>query len=148
MRASLILLVTGLFLSGASAHAADYSGKTLETAPPAVTLQLVVPYSFSNVHKDLRHAVIRCSAKLGSSPQSPAIGAGETTIMLNGQPKTGTAIIMVNPAPGQKLSEAKSYTCGMQVSNGKMTIVPQLGSGPEWSKVQQGSAFMVSGKIP
>lgn len=148
MRTIPVLLVTCIALSGAPALAAGDFGKTLENAPPVVTLQLSVPYSFSNVHKDLLHAVIRCSAKLGSSPQSPAIGAGETTIMVNGQPKTGTANIMVNPFPGQKLSEAKSYSCGMQVSNGKMTIVPQLGSGPAWSKVQHGSTSMVGGKIP
>jgi len=148
MRIIPVLLATCIASSGAPALAASNVGKTLENAPPTVTLQLVVPYSFSNVHKDLQHAVIRCVAKLGSSPQSPSIGAGETTIVVNGQPKTGIANILVNPAPGQKLSEAKSYSCGMQVSNGKMTIVPQLGSGPEWSKVQHGSTFMVGGKIP
>ena len=148
MRTIHVLLAAFLAMPGAPALAAGLPGKTLENPPPVVTLQLSVPYSFSNVHKDLQRAVIRCSAKLGSSAQSPSIGAGETTVMVNGQPKTGIANIVVNPFPGQKLSDAKSYICGMEVSNGKMKIVPQLGSGPAWSKALHGSTFMVSGQIP
>jgi len=145
MRNRCTLSMFGIILLSAPAFAANLTGKTLTGAPAPVTLQFSVPYDFSNVHHELDHAVIRCVAQLG--PMSPPIASGQVTVMLKGQPKSGTAIIAVNPVFGQKLSDARHYSCGMQVSNGKMTLTPQLGAGPAWAKTQPGSTLMVSGKI-
>jgi hypothetical protein len=132
-------------LLSAPAFAAGLGQKQLQGAPPPVTIEISVPYSFANVHQSLDHAVIRCTAQIGH--MMGPVGAGQVTIPLNGQPRSGIARIKIEPAPGQRLSDAKHYTCGMQVSDGKMTIVPQLGGGPAWAKAQPGSTYMVEGPI-
>jgi hypothetical protein len=140
---SLSMLV--LVLTGASALAANPFGKTLAGQPTVASIRFSVPYSFSNVTNELDHAVIRCVAQRGK--MSPAIAWGEFIVMLNGQPRSGTAVITVTPASGRNLSDAKHYSCGMQLSNGKMAMPPQRSSGPAWAKAQPGSVAMVDGEI-
>lgn len=136
-----------LFLAAmvsAPAFAAGIGQKNMPVTP-TVTIEIQVPYSFVNVHQSLAHAVIRCTAQIGH--MMGPVGAGQVTIPLNGQPRSGIALIKIEPAPGQRLSDAKHYTCAMQVSDGKMSIVPQLGAGPAWAKAQPGSTYMVEGPI-
>ena len=134
----------GLVLFGAPPLAADLRAKPMATTADIASIQFSVPYSFSNVHHELDHAVIRCVAQL--APKTPPIAAGQTTITLKGQPKTGTAIVNAIPFAGQKLSDARHYTCEMQVSNGKMTVVPQP-TGFDWARLRSGSTVIVKGQI-
>jgi hypothetical protein len=145
MRIIIGLSLFGFVLIGTPTPAADLGGHPLGGNPEPTSIRFSVPYSFSNVHRDLTHAVIRCVAQI--APNTPPIAAGQTTVIVNGQPKSGTAVIVVTPVPGQRLSNAKHYSCGMQVSNGKITMTPQFGAAPAWAKTHAGSTLMVSGQI-
>lgn len=134
-----------VLVPGASALAAGIAGGASTGSPAVTSLQFSVPYSFSNVNKAVDHAVIRCVAKFGVN--TPPIASGQVVVMLNGQPRSGIALVAVTPTPGQKLSDAKHYSCGVELSDGKMAIIPQLGGGPVWAKAQPGSVFMVNGEI-
>ena len=104
-----------------------------------------VPYSFSDVHPQLLNATIRCVASAG--PKTQPLGAGQATIAIGGQPRSGRAEIQVRAGAGEKLQDARAYTCALQVSDGKMSITPQLGTGPNWARANRSSVFMVSGAI-
>jgi hypothetical protein len=119
---------------------------SISAAPPALTFS--VPYSFASVDPKLQSAVIRCVAKPGV--KAPPIAAGETTVVLNGQPKSDVATVKVSPLPGQTLAAAKFYTCAMRLSDGKITDMPP-GFNPntplKWTVAKTGSTLEVSGEI-
>jgi hypothetical protein len=121
-------------------------GFVAPAAPSALTFS--VPYSFTNVNPKLQSAVIRCVAKPGL--KAPPIAAGETTVALNGQPKSDVATVKVTPLPGQSLASAKFYTCAMRLSDGHMVDMPP-GFNPntalKWTVAKTGSTFEVSGEI-
>jgi hypothetical protein len=121
-------------------------GGFVPAAPSA--LQFSVPYSFANVDSKLQSAVIRCVAKAGA--KSPPIAAGETTVLLNGQPKSDVAAVKVSPLPGQTLSGAKFYTCVMRLSDGHIAEMPPAfnpNASFKWTVAKPGSTVEVSGEI-
>lgn len=138
------LSISAWILFSTIACAADLRARPTTVGQSTTTIQFSVPYSFTNVRHELDHAVIRCVVQ--DVPKTPPVGAGQTTIMLQGQPKSGTAVIHVAPLSGQTLAGAKHYSCEMQVSNGKMTVVPQP-TGFDWARIKSGSTVMVGGQI-
>ena len=102
MRTISLILAAVFVFTVAPAFAAGPGGKTPIHTPPAVTLLFSVPYSFSNVHKELQYAVVRCVAMVG--PKSPPIGSGETIVPLNGQSASGTWLKPRTLAPAVRVS--------------------------------------------
>jgi len=134
----------------------------------AAGLRFSVPYSFSNVDKNLKNAIIRCDVMAkgappfgglgggdlgvslpqvgGSLPSS--LGSGSVVIALDGKPRSGTATIIPKPNPGAGFDAGTAFVCLIQVNNGFETLSP--GSNPKlpnWAKSQGGSRLAVSGPI-
>jgi len=135
--------------------------------PYASALRFSVPYSFANVHKDLKNAIIRCDVlgkgaplfggtgggtfdpvlpPSGNVPYS--LGSGSVVIPLDGQPRSGTATVIPKPTPGASFDAGTTFLCLIQVNNGFETVSPGSDAKlPPWAKSQAGSQLGVSGAI-
>jgi hypothetical protein len=131
-------------------------------------LRFSVPYSFTNVDKKLKNAIIRCDVMAKGGPIFGGLGGGDlgvnlpqvggnlpsslgfgsVVIPLDGQPRSGAATIIPKPKPGASFDGATTFVCLIQVNNGFETLSP--GNDPKlpnWAKSQGGSQLAVSGPI-
>jgi hypothetical protein len=136
-------------------------------SPHASGLRFSVPYSFANVRKELKNAIIRCDVLAKGAPMfggsvgplgadlpnsgfsmPTAIGSGSVVIALNGQPRSGTALVIPTPKAGASFDDATQYLCVIQVNNGFQTISPGTGANvPLWARSQGGSQLGATGAI-
>jgi hypothetical protein len=130
-----------------SVRGGGVSGKAADVSPAiSGSFYMRVPYAFKTPHQNLKSANIVCYA---DDESKFPIGSGSVTIPINGQPRTGTADVVLKPSPGKDLLDSRFYRCLISVvSDGKDTATPGNDTWTkEWAFTGPGSKLHVGGMI-
>jgi hypothetical protein len=141
------------------AQAGNWSKTPTASAPVKIPanvseIRFSVPYSFTNVPKDMKAATIACFASTQPTyPEVESSGAAppqaSVEISLHGQPKSGTATLVIDKpggTPSLTLAQLTSYTCTIRWFNNGQPAGCYWEEGPCTAK--PGSVRAVKGTLP